>query len=87
MKVGFASGPCTTNTPFWALQMVSQTPRQDNLPPTFLARSLVFWSSTNLGIFWFCEPRWHVFGTSVAFFVWTTYVSLVGYRSVQQQKR
>ena len=52
-----------------------------DLAPT-IARSLVFWSTTNLGIFWFLQPSWHVCGTSVAFFVWTTYVSLVGYRQV-----
>ena len=50
-----------------------------DLRPTIL-RSLVFWSSLNFCIFGCLPLAWHVFATSIGFFVWTSYVSFVGFR-------
>ena len=54
-----------------------------DLKPTIL-RSLVYWSTWNLASFGIVPPKYLVVTTNLGFLLWTIYVSMVGYRTVQE---
>jgi len=55
--------------------------RADLLPT--IARSCVYWSIVHLYNFLILPPKYQLLYTNSAFLLWTTYISLVGYRPVK----